>query len=175
LINSHTDLIIREDLAIEHGTYNLLESLKKLIKEINKDPTVRNLYIGIASGHDAKHALKRRHDRYKKDNGINEMILLCRRNTQDKCRDVEKYLTTNVNNELLKEELMYDEAMSMILSNPGELKRGTKPGDMSSYVDMKVIVHRASGGQGRPCKKENVEDKDFKYYVYLAIKRLRKE
>ncbi|MBL8306374.1 MAG: hypothetical protein JNM33_06735 [Rubrivivax sp.] len=88
-------LKIREELSVSGGKFAVLETLTRTVAAVcREDSTVRKLYIGIASGPDASSALKRRFDKYKKDQGINEMILLYESSSQAFCREVERYLET---------------------------------------------------------------------------------
>ncbi len=87
------ELIYREELSVSGGKYSILQNLIKTVAAVcRNDRTVRKLYIGIASGRDPRSAMKRRYDKYKQDEGINEMILLYQSSSQRFCRDVERYL-----------------------------------------------------------------------------------
>ena len=82
-----------------HVTYeeNIADKADKLIRKVsqtlsqNESPS---FYIGIASGQDARHAMKRRRegDKYKECHGINRMIAIYKSKDQKECREIEKKL-----------------------------------------------------------------------------------
>ena len=85
----------RDDLAVSGGRIAVLECLKRVTSAVcRSDRTVRHFYIGIASGETMQEALQRRHDDYKKEHGINEMILLYKSSSRRFCAEVEDYLIT---------------------------------------------------------------------------------
>lgn len=85
----------REDLAVTGGRLAVLESLIRITAATcRRDRTVRKFYIGIASGDTMHAALRRRHDDYKKEHGINEMVLLYQSTSRRFCAEVEDYLIT---------------------------------------------------------------------------------
>ena len=53
---------------------------------------VEKIYIGIASGKDDDSAMKRRYDKTKKEENINEVIAIYEASDQQECREMEKAL-----------------------------------------------------------------------------------
>lgn len=89
------ELKIRDELSVSGAKFAVLKTLTRTVAALcREDSTARKFYIGIASGPDADSALQRRFDKYKKDQGINEMIVLYESSSQKFCRDVERYLET---------------------------------------------------------------------------------
>ena len=68
------------------------ESCKEYVKKYADKEHVELFYIGIASGKDEVGAMKRRYDKTKKEEGLNEVIAIYEASDQEKCREMETKL-----------------------------------------------------------------------------------
>ena len=81
------------DAVMTGGKLAVLETLKRRVAGFCRaDSNVKKMYIGIASGTDARSAMARRFDDYKREEGINLMIALYASSSQDSTREVEDEL-----------------------------------------------------------------------------------
>ena len=69
-----------------------LESCKKYVEKYADKEHVEKFYIGIASGEDEVGAMKRRYDKTKEEEGLNEVIAIYKAPDQEKCREMETKL-----------------------------------------------------------------------------------
>merc|ERR1711907_449984 len=82
-----------EDNCMTGGKHAVLSSLiRSVAAYCREDSNVKKMYIGIASGDDAKAAMKRRYDEYKEDEGLNHMVALYASSSEENTRDVEAAL-----------------------------------------------------------------------------------
>ena len=78
------------DISAGDNSRDVLDKLERTVKRLTQDdPTVRQFYIGIASGPDPKFAMQRRYDDKKRAWGITHMIAIYRSRDQPLCRYVE--------------------------------------------------------------------------------------
>ena len=68
----------------------LITSIKRSIGNYIRND--KEFYIGISSGSDREHAMKRRFDKYKKENNLNKMVTLFETDNQDTVRHIEDKL-----------------------------------------------------------------------------------
>lgn len=68
------------------------DTLTKYVRGYCNKKRVEKVYIGIASGDNADSAMKRRYDKFKKDEGINEVIAIYKTPSEKHCKDTERML-----------------------------------------------------------------------------------
>ena len=73
----------------------LIRSCSQYCRE---DSNVKKMYIGIGSGKNAVDAMKRRHDEFKKSEGINHMVSIYKSSSQSNVREVEGELCSYFEN-----------------------------------------------------------------------------
>ena len=114
---------ITDEMSSADDNRDVVDKLGELVHRLlTKDPTIRQFYVGIASGVDMHSALRRRFDKTKKDWGIDEMIAIYRSEHQPICRLVESEL-----------EKYFQAVNADIVS-----------------MDKPDILNRTGGGGGRP-------------------------
>lgn len=86
-------IVTLRDECITGHAHEIPERLRRRLGAFSRaDRDVQKIYVGIASGIDYEHALWRRYDYYKHEQGIAEMIAIYRSSSQASCKVVEKLL-----------------------------------------------------------------------------------
>jgi len=116
-------LTIIEHISADDDSVGVLRKLERTVMQIaREDPLVRHFYIGIASGTDYRHALKRRFDAKKKKWGINMMVAIFETPYQPHCRFAEGCL------EQYFQKIHHDMVSMDTPLNDADIKNGTGGG-----------------------------------------------
>ena len=76
----------------------ILETLKRSVAGYCRPDYVTKMYIGKASGRYPEEAMRRRYDRFKRDEGLNRMIAIYETRSEDHSNEVEEELIDHFQN-----------------------------------------------------------------------------